>query len=200
MNLFSKMNDKLDLSDPTKLMVKITAISGSAFLIPFTINNVLQARWMLSLFGIIILTTLLVNAVFIIRHNRYLPSSIQFILLPCIIVFLFNSVMTQGIIGFLWCFPSVVSFYFLVPETQARVANAILLTILSPIAFQVLDPSLAIRVIATLFLVSVLSALFTNTIHRQQKSLEDITTRDPLTQLLSRTTLKSDLTTTSLQI
>jgi diguanylate cyclase (GGDEF)-like protein len=93
----------------------------------------------------------------------------------------------------LWCYPAVISFYFMLPERQAWAANAALLAIAFFQSWSVLDYPLATRVAATLLAVSAFSALFIRVIIEQQNKLHAQLATDPLTGLLNRAVLRETL-------
>jgi diguanylate cyclase (GGDEF)-like protein len=109
------------------------------------------------------------------------------------VFFLAFALRKQGIIGALWCYPAVISFYFMLPERKAWIANAVLLAVALPQAWGALEAPLAARVAATLLAVSAFSAIFVRVIIDQQRRLEAQAITDPLTGLSNRTTLRAAL-------
>lgn len=91
---------------------------------------------------------------------------------PVIVLFLGMAFQQLGIIGALWCFPAVIAFYFMLPERPAWLANVMLLTVVIPHAWWLLEPGVAIRVVVTLTISSLFSAIFVRVITRQQMRLE----------------------------
>ncbi len=99
----------------------------------------------------------------------------------------------DGIIGSLWCFPSIVATYCMLSERRAWLANLIILSISLPMAVISLPPVHSLRVVATLLSISVFSAILVRVIDQLNSKLQDQLIHDPLTGLLNRLTLKEKL-------
>lgn len=168
------------------------AWSGLVILTPFSVNNFIQGRYVLGIGSLVIIGILAVNA-WGLRHSLDYHYLILFGLVPAIIFFLVLSIRKQGMVGILWCYPSVISFYMMLPERKAWLLNVALLVITQPFAWSVIEPHLAIRMTATLFAVSIFTAIFIRVITEQQDRLHEIATTDPLTGVLNRTTLDDTL-------
>jgi diguanylate cyclase (GGDEF)-like protein len=108
-------------------------------------------------------------------------------------VFILIAFREQAIIGALWCYPAVLTFYFTLPEKQAWTANAALFAGVVPMSWIMLETPIAARVAATLLGVSVFSAIFVRVIDGQQRALQERAERDPLTGLHNRTLLATTL-------
>ncbi len=162
------------------------------FVAPFSINNFIQGRQALGAGSIMVLAILAANA-WSITRDRFYPALTLFGLVPAMIFFLAVALSHQGIIGALWCYPAVVSFYFMLPERKAWLANAVLLAIVLPQTWFAIDHTLATRVIATLLAVSAFSVIFIRVITEQQLKLQTLIVTDTLTGVLNRTLLKETL-------
>ncbi|WP_166264141.1 GGDEF domain-containing protein [Marinobacter caseinilyticus] len=163
-------------------------LAGLLFLAPFAINNFFQGRVVLGSVALMIIAVLGINA-WSIHRGRFLPNLTMLGLTPAIIFFLMVALREQGIIGVLWCYPSVTCFYFMLPERKAWIANAALLITLLPQAWLVVEPEVGVRVIATLLLVNAFSIIFIRVIVDLQEKLHAKAVTDPLTGLLNRTLL-----------
>jgi diguanylate cyclase (GGDEF)-like protein len=168
------------------------ALVGLVLLTPFAINNFLQHRYLLGAGSLAIVVLLAVNAWTTIR-GRYHVSLIFAGIVPAILFFLVLAFRDQGVIGALWCYPAVISFYFMLPERSAWLANGALLAVAVPQAWAVLEHPLAVRVAVTLLAVSTFSAVFVRVITVQQRKLHDHAVTDPLTGLSNRILLDSML-------
>ncbi len=168
------------------------AISCILILTPFCVNNFLQGRTLLGAGSMLIVIIVSINA-WLIRQKRYHHQITLFSLIPVVIFFLVIAIRKQGIIGVLWCYPSVISFYMMLPERKAWLANIALLIKAIPIAWYIVDTPLAARMIATLMAVSIFSAIFTHVIAQQQSELHETAITDQLTGLLNRALLQSNL-------
>jgi diguanylate cyclase (GGDEF)-like protein len=167
-------------------------VAGLFVLTPFSINNFWQGRLGLGLGSMVIIGILICNA-WAIPRGRQIPWLTPLAMAPAVICFLVNSIQNQGVIGVLWCYPSILSFYFMMPSGQARLANLALLSVALPVACQALDAQLAARVVATLLAVSVFSAIFLKLITDQQRQLAKLAVIDPLTGVYNRLLLDSTL-------
>ena len=168
------------------------AICAFLILSPFSINNFIQGRYLLGIGSLAIVVIITFNG-WCITRDRYYSSLTLFGLVPAILFFLIIAFQKQGIIGALWCYPVILSFYIMLPERQAWFANLALLVIVIPQAWLVLEHPLVIRIAATLFAVSIFSVIFIRAIMEKQDKLEVMATTDPLTGLFNRTLLKDTL-------
>ena len=168
------------------------AVTALIFLTPFSINNFFQGRYVLGAGSLAIVAMLAVNA-WGTSRGRYNPALTFLSIVPAILFFLVIAFRKQGIIGALWCYPAVISFYFMLPERKAWLANAAILCVALPMAWTVLEFPLAARVAATLVAVSTFSAIFVRVIATQQYQLQAQAVTDVLTGLSNRVLLGSSL-------
>jgi len=162
--------------------------AGVVLLTPFGINNFVQGRVLLGVGSLIIVILCAINTWNCLR-NRYEPLVILLGLVPCIIFFLVLAIREIGILGTFWCYPAALSFYFLLPGRYAWVANVVLLGVILPQAWVVLESPVAVRFAATLFTMSVFAGVSLRFITRQQAELEAMAVTDVLTGLFNRTHL-----------
>lgn len=182
-------SDAVDFRTKSALGISVTAL---LLVTPFSINNLLQGRYLLGGWSLVIVVILAINA-WGSSRGRYFPTLTLLGLVPAIIVFLSMAFHKQGIIGALWCYPAVLSFYVMLPERKSWLANAVLLGVALPQAWSVLDHSLAARVAATLIAVSIITAIFIRVITSQQDKLAALAVTDPLTGLSNRVMLRATL-------
>lgn len=168
------------------------ALAGAAFLTPFALNHVLQGNVLLGAGSLVIVALLVYNA-WTIRQGHYWPALTLLGFAPAVIAYLMLTVHRQGIIGALWCYPAVISFYFMLPERKAWVVNLALLALVLPQVWLVIDAPLAARVTATLLTVSAFAAIFIRIITGQQQRLHAQAVTDPLTGLFNRMLLRDTL-------
>lgn len=168
------------------------ALVGVVILTPFSINNFIQQRYVLGAGSLVIVIILSINA-WLISRERYYSSITLLVLIPTITFFLVLALVRQGNIGALWCYPAIISFYFMLPERKAWIVNVIFLGVIFPVAWHVLDHPLAMRFGATLLAVSFFSAVFIRVITEQQEKLQALAVMDPLTGLFNRSLLQTSL-------
>lgn len=174
-----------------KSALVITAVAV-ILLTPFSINNFIQGRTFLGLGSLAIIILCAINTWNCI-HNRYQPLVILLGLAPCIIIFLMFAFRELGIIGALWSYPAALSFYFMLPERHAWIANTVLFGLVLPEAWEVFEPSTAARFAATLLTTSIFAGVFIRFITKQQIKLEAMAVTDSLTGLFNRTQLQNNL-------
>lgn len=160
---------------------------------PFSLINFIQGEIYIG----VLISMVCANLLYInirIRRNKTYNSNIAFaVVMPIAYFILYQLVIDRGIIGILWCFPTIVMVNFIMQQRQAMVANILLIIILTPVIWSQFDPSLAIRVLACLITVGGLASLFVNIINDQQKKLHQLAITDPLTGLLNRLTLQDSI-------
>ncbi len=166
------------------LWLTITAL---LILTVFLINNFLHQRYLLGI-GSLGLVVILVLQAWTIYRGRQFQRLTATVLAPTMIVYLAIAFHYQNIIGALWCYPSVLVFYFILPRHQAIFASICLLIVAIPSAWFILDPPVAARVAATLGAVAIFSAIFVLIIEQQQQELEhkELQRRDSMGQCLTR--------------
>jgi len=183
------------LASGTDFRLKSTlgvGLGGVALLAPFSINHLIQGRMLLGVgTGLIVLA--MAAMAWLGRQGHYRPWLVFALITPVTLVFLFEALREQGVIGVLWCFPAILLFYFTLPERQAWLSNAALFAMALPMAWSILDTSVAARVAATLLGVSMFSAIFVRVIAVQQRALEARAVSDALTGLHNRTLLPATL-------
>lgn len=163
------------------------------FLTPFAVNNFIQDRFLIGLAAVAIVGIFACNAYNIAVRGKFYPALTLLALVPAVVVFLIMAISNQGIIGVLWCYPAVLAFYFMLPERKAWLANTVILGSTLPVVWASFEPELASRVIATLAIISVLSAVFLRVINDQQQMLREQAITDPLTGVLNRKLLQTSL-------
>lgn len=187
--LLADIEDVPDFRRKSSLGVAVTAL---VVLTPFSVYNFLQGRHIFGIGSLIIVIVLTFNA-WGIRQGRYYPILTLFGLVPSMASFLAYTIHDQGMIGVLWCYPVVLSFYFMLPERMAWAANVFLLALTLPVAWIVIDHPLAARVVATFLATSAFSAIFIRVISVQQEQLHALAVTDHLTGLANRTLFDSAL-------
>lgn len=186
---FKETDDIFDFRLKSTLGVLVIAI---VFVAPFSISNFFAGDVLTGASSLLVVLLLAGNAWSILR-GRFNPALTLFALVPSIILFLAFAVGNLGIRGTLWAYPSVLSFYFMLPERRAWLANGVLLGVVIPQAWLAFEPGLASRVTATLCVVSAFSAIFIRVITTQQEKLHMLVVTDALTGLLNRTLLNDTL-------
>ena len=172
---------------------KGVAVVGCIALSPFALNNLLAGRYLLGIGSSIITAHLAFNAYTIYRHGRYHHRPMLFVFTPALIFFLYRSVEVQGVIGLLWCFPTVVALYFMLPRRLALLADILLILVIVPTAVVTVDTEVALRFGITLVMVVMFTARFVRLLAKQEEKLRVQAVTDSLTGLQNRTLLDATL-------
>jgi len=157
--------------DYRALVTMWLSITATIILPPFSINNFLHERYILGL-GSLGVVIIMVYQAYIIWRGRRFQRVAAMVLVPAIIVFLAMAFHYQKIIGALWCYPSVLIIYFMLPRRPAIYASLALLAVAIPSALYNLELPIAARFAATLTAVVVFAAVFVLIIEQQQQELE----------------------------
>jgi diguanylate cyclase (GGDEF)-like protein len=174
------------------------ALMALVLLTPFAINNFIQGRYNLGVGSLLLVLVLAFNA-WSINRGRFNPSVTWYGLIPLILIYLSIVLQKQEIIGVLWCYPSVICFYFILPEKKAWAANITLLIITLPQIWQIIEFSVAARATITLIAVSTFSAIFLRVITNQQRYMHTLAVTDALTGVHNRVLLHDALEEATLQ-
>lgn len=168
------------------------AFAAVFFLTPFSINNFLQGRPLLGLGSAFIILLMAYNC-FKLRRRDADCQGLSSLLVLSIITFIYACFNRQGPVAVFWCYPSIIVFYFILRERQARILNLLALCALIPEVWEHLDPDLAMRATVTLVLVSLFSGIFIYLLGQQQQQLRELAVTDPLTGVFNRLLLETFL-------
>lgn len=147
------------------------ALTALLFLTPFAIVNFVHDRVLLGL-GSLIVVAMLVYIAWTTYRGRYRSIAVLIYVVPVIVLFLADVFEQRGIIGALWCYPAMIAFYFMLPERLAWLANLLLMAMVVPLAWYLLEPAIAARITVTLVISSLFSATFVRVITNQRWKLE----------------------------
>lgn len=187
--LIQEREDPFDFRQKATLGV---ALAAFVLLTPFALNHIVQGHPYLGS-GSLAVVTLLAGNAWRIWRGRYSPALTLLAIVPAVVLYLMLTIYKQGIIGVLWCYPAVISFYFMLPERKAWIANGVMLALTQVPTWSVIDAPLAARVTATLLAVSAFAAVFVRVITEQQRKLRVQAVTDTLTGLFNRMLLAESL-------
>ena len=160
------------------------AIAGGLLLMPFAANNLREGRVVLGWLTVAVVMIFLANAVAIYRGRRPpVPVVLAFIPAAAALVL---SVRTQGVIGVLWTYPTMIMFHFALERRTANVLNIVLVAGMAPLAYWTLGPGLALRVTVTLMLTILFTNIFSGIAAGLERQLQELALRDPLTGAYNR--------------
>ncbi len=164
--------------------MRMFAIVGAVFLVPFAINNFIQGRSMLGAAVLGITLAFGVDAIAIHRKKKP-PIPFALLLLPAVIA-IWLTMETLGIIGAFWCYPAVLFFYFVLSARMANVCSLILLVAATLMLYRYTEPAITIRFTVTLTLtILVINSILIIIGDLQQKLVAQAIT-DPLTGVFNR--------------
>lgn len=186
------MDERLKLPD---FIVKSTlgvALSTLLILTPFTINNFMQGRYLLGFFTSCILILCCMNAWFGFQQ-KYHAGLNSFAIAPILSLAIVIAVYELGVAGSYWVSLGVISFYFILPERRAWIANVVFVGVVFPIAWKILEPELAVRFFAVTLGVSFFALISIHEIYKQHYKLRELAITDNLTGLYNRSQLQHSL-------
>ncbi len=161
-------------------------------LIPFTINNFIQDRFLL---GSATAAVAIVSSVNVWNgfHGRYSLLVNTYLLTPLGTFTITYSMYKLGYAGSYWSFLLVLAYYFVLPEKRAWFFSASTVLISIPLALHVLDTPSAIRFSAVLIGVSLFAFLSLREINILHELMKERAHTDKLTGLFNRSRLKFSL-------
>ncbi|MDC0434470.1 GGDEF domain-containing protein [bacterium] len=161
-------------------------------LFPIAIMNWMEGYVFVAIGTLGIVVLLATNAI-LVHQGRCHQALTLYCLVPAGMLFMITVFKYDGIIGSLWCFPSIVACYCMLSERRAWLANLCILAIGVPMVITTLAPEHAIRVVATLIAISLFSAILVGVIDKLNRQLQYQVTHDPLTGLFNRMTLRAEI-------
>ena len=121
--ILQRFANKIDLTADFRLLANlIYACAAIALLTPFTINNFIHGRAYIGFAWLAVAIVLIVNAISILR-GQYYPVRLFIFLVPALIGTLCLVLLNQDIIGVMWCYPAILSFYIMFPERLAWIGR-----------------------------------------------------------------------------
>ena len=162
-------------------------------LMPFSLYNYFLENYLIaSLITLLCISLFYIR--FMIRHKQAYNSHIVFWLtMPMICSLLYLLVANKGLIGVLWCYPSIMIVNFVLPQRTALFSNLLIIIFVTPPILNLFELDLLLRIYVTLITAAMLSSLFVNIINDQHNNLHQIAISDPLTGLHNRLTLQDNL-------
>lgn len=190
----TNIQEKNDIESPDFLIKSTLWISLTAFLLilPFAINNVIQARLFLGTLSSILLVLCTVN-IWYGYQGRYNNKFNLFVIVPFSTIMVTFCISQLGVAGSYWSSLSLLSLYFILPQKQAWISNIIFITILTPVAWLSLAPDIAIRFFAVLIGSSIFAFAGTWEVYDKHYLLKKLSITDPLTGVYNRSLLQKSI-------
>ena len=160
-------------------------------LLPFGVHNVLKGRQLLAVAVFTVVVPVALDAWAI--HARRRPPVPYALLLVPITFAVALSLVTQGVIGAFWCYPSVLFFFFVLRRRIANVCSIALLLIATAIVYRTLGGRITVRFAASLVLTIAVVNVFERIIGELQTRLVQQAITDPLTGAFNRRHMEARL-------
>ena len=168
------------------------ALAALALLLPFVAVSALQGRHAMAA-GTAVVVAMLAANVWLVARGRDHQRVLLWGFLPIGMAFLSYVFLVDGIVGSVWCFPTIIACHCMLNLRRAIWATVIVLAFAVPMIWLTVEPALAARFCATLTAVSLFAHILVREIDAQQARLRFQIDHDPLTGLLNRTSLKARL-------
>ncbi len=165
-------------------IMRLMGFAASTFLLPFAINNFIQARYALGFILVAVITVLATDAIAIHRGKRA-PIPFSLLLIP-MAAGIALSLKQQGFFGALWSYPAVLFCYFVLPRRAATICSVCFSVFASAMAYVYVGPEITIRFVVTLALTVVIINIILNIISQLQQELVSQALTDPLTGAFNR--------------
>lgn len=166
-------------------------VATLVLLTPFTINNLLQGRYLVAL-GIILLQAATAANGYAAWRGRRSPVPPILVLLTVVAALTAVSI-RQGIVGALWSYPLMVFTYFILVRRAAFVFSLMLLFYFPWLTWQYIDATVASRHFVSLLLIIVLITIVLNVISGLHQTLARQALTDSLTGCSNRRCMDRDL-------
>ncbi len=165
------------------------AIAGLILLLPFTLNNLYQGRYVSGLFSGLVLMIFLIDALAIHKSkNPPIPTSI--ITIP-IIIGIGVTVKDLGYIVAVWIYPAIILFFFIMPRLSANVISIITAIIVTMSAYYYgFSIQLSSRILASSLLTILFINILFSVINQLHERLQFAAIRDELTGTFNRRHMK----------
>lgn len=168
------------------------ALAALTLLLPFVFVSLWGGAYV-SAAGTAAIVAMLALNVRLVAQGRDYEHVTLYGLVPLGMLFMIHVFRLDGIIGSVWCYPSILACYCMLGWRRALAANVLILAVALPMIASTLEPALAARFAATLVAVSLFASILVREIDAQQRRLRYQIEHDPMTGLLNRTSLKRRL-------
>lgn len=168
-----------------RLLLLITTICNAVY-IPLTIINFTAGYYLVCTLNILYVLTLSSGTAYVYFKGRELPSAVIALILLFLIMSCTVPIYFMGITGALWVFPIVTAVSFLLPPQVSLLTNLLIVICSSMLCILVMEPFLAVRMIASLLACFLLTGIFSHRIRTMQRQLRELSNTDPMTGAYNR--------------
>ena len=163
-----------------RLLLFITSICCIVY-IPLTIINFSLGYYIICVFNIAYILTLILGTAYIYMKGKGLPSVVWVLILVLLVVSCTAPIYFMGVAAAFWVFPIVTAVFFLLPQQVALWTSLSIVICSSSLCILVLEPSISVRIVVSLVACFMLAGVFSHRIRRMQKKLHDLSNIDPMT-------------------
>ena len=160
-------------------------------MIPFCINSFMQDRIILGIVILGIIAGIGIDAV-AIHLGRAPPLPYPTLMVP-VLAAIMLAIKTLGIIGALWCYPTVCFLYFVTSRRVANICNLFVLIGTTAMVYLYVDDKTAFRFAATLIATIIVINIILSIVFDLQHRLVEQAITDPLTGAFNRRHLDARL-------
>ena len=162
----------------------VIAIMVFLFVTPFSILNLVQGNYLLSLAFAAVVATFSINGVALhLKHDPPIPFI--YLLLPGFVTIAI-SLVYEGLPGALGCFPGILVAFFVLPRRVAVICGIAMLAVAAPVMIYTQGVDMAMRFVASLTLTIAVIYVIIDVIRELQNDLMDQVVTDPLTGAYNR--------------
>ncbi|MBT4160525.1 MAG: GGDEF domain-containing protein [Gammaproteobacteria bacterium] len=161
-------------------------------LIPFTINNFIQDRFVMGLVTSSVAVVALMN-IWNGLHGRYSLWVNTYLVTPTATFAIIYAMINLAGPGSYWPILLALAFYFVLPERRAWFFNVLTVLVSIPAAWYVLEQEIAVRFSAVLLGVSLFAFISMREINLLHTQLKEQAVKDKLTGLFNRNLQESSL-------
>ena len=162
----------------------VIAITVFVFVTPFSILNLLQGHYVLSLAFAAVVITFSVNGI-ALHLKRNPPIPFIYLFIPGLIT-IGVSLTYEGLPGALGCFPGILVGFFVLPRRVALACGIAMLAFATPVLIYTQGVDMGMRFVASLTLTIVVIYVIIDVIRELQNDLMDQVVTDPLTGAYNR--------------
>ncbi len=168
------------------------AFITSIFMTPFMLFYLVKQEYAIALLLFFVIAFSIIKY-FRSQSGKLDPFSTFVIMLLLVSLAFIIVAVNYGLIAFLWAYPILFAFYFMLPEKLAGLANILFVSIVFYFAWLIEDGNILVRIFVTLSLCSIFLASIIRIISQQHELLQKQAIIDPLTGVYNRVILEEQL-------
>lgn len=171
----------------------VLALSGGSFLgvLPFVFMRFANQDWLIG--GLDLLAIMVAGGLFVYVWRTHKAKYAGRLLACFCITMVFLTVWVKGAAQTVWIYPALSAIFFLLNTYIAALLCAVLLIAMGVIIWPQLDTFTALQVYVSVLATLAFSYAFADRMRYQQKQLEHLATKDPLTEAGNRRSMEQKL-------